>query len=188
MKCLEEIHLNQNQIVDIPISLANIPTLRILTLSRNRIAEIPYNFGKVRVVVGTCFQIYQYCPHLLTPPGVAQFTNITNLWLDWNKITRIPLVFGGLTQLSECPCGAVVLSSISGSKIFCVWELCGAEELRLEGNPLRRPRLQMIIEEGVSGLLKWCNGEEGVNVGLRNRCKHRCAERPTPIIFMCIVL
>jgi hypothetical protein len=49
--------------------------------------------------------------------------------------------------------------------------LCVAVELRLEGNPLRRPRIQVLVEEGLEGLKKWCNGEVEVNAGLRNRSR-----------------
>ncbi len=94
---------------------------------------------------------------------MLQFTNVTKLWLDWNQLTRIPLVFADLTQLGMSPRHVANLS--------CAPRLHPrfAVELRLEGNPLRRPRIQIIIEEGLAGLKKWCDSEVEVNVGLRNR-------------------
>jgi hypothetical protein len=45
-----------------------------------------------------------------------------------------------------------------------------AEDLKLEGNPMRRPKLEVLIEEGVEGLRDWCRHETGVISIVRTRC------------------
>lgn len=47
MTHLQELYLNRNQMTTIPMVLSEIPTLRMLSLSHNRIADFPQEFQKV---------------------------------------------------------------------------------------------------------------------------------------------
>ena len=43
------------------------------------------------------------------------------------------------------------------------------EELRMEGNPLRRPRMKVLVETGLKGIIDWCKHETDTIQGVRTR-------------------
>lgn len=100
-----------------------------------------------------------------------QFTNLTALWLDWNRLTRVPLVFAGLTQLGACVLGCESVCARAFQLFCCPFAALSpcAVELKLEGNPLRRPRLQIVVEQGAKGLAEWAKNERDNNSGIQNR-------------------
>jgi Leucine-rich repeat (LRR) protein len=102
---LKELFLNRNGIHVIPLVFAELPSLERLSLSHNSISDMDEidKVRRARVMPG---------PSAVHAPPVIrrhrgddapQFTNLKSLWLDWNKIERVPMTLGTLSRLGVCP-------------------------------------------------------------------------------------
>eukprot|EP00948_MAST-09A_sp_MAST-9A-sp1_P003474 g3474.t1 len=120
------LRLAHNHLQSLPEGICESKTLEQLCIDNNELQELPFDIGNVE----TLHTITACNNHIhQIPQSLITLPNIKRLWLDWNRIETLPDGFENMLAL---------------------------ETLKLEGNPMRDPALQVLIDGGVEGTKKWC--------------------------------
>ena len=112
---LEEASLNHNQLNLLPASLGHLGNLRMLRLTHNRLAMLPSSIGEQPHTAPPCTRLRCACivhtrscavrrrmPTAWFSPG--GLTSLKSLFLDFNRLSRLPEEIGELRQLEVSSC------------------------------------------------------------------------------------
>ena len=100
MLCFWQISLNHNVINLLPASVGDLSQLRMLRLTHNHIAMLPASIGLALATKPppSC-HFTLACPTLVLCSG--KLTKLKGLFLDFNRLSRLPEEIGGLASLED---------------------------------------------------------------------------------------
>ena len=90
-------HLRENQITNLPESIAKLSNLTWLDLSKNQITNLPESMAKLSNLTGLDLRGNQITN---LPESMAKLSNLTQLYLSENKITNLPESMAKLSNLT----------------------------------------------------------------------------------------
>lgn len=127
---LAELAINRNRFVRLPEHLATWPALQVLSAAANCISEFPVHLAKC-----ASLRRLDLSSNMIAdiPEGVYGFTQLESLSLAFNRLRSLPTTMGGLA-------GSLTV-------------------LQLDGNPLHRPPLQLLLSRGLEGLTDWASND-----------------------------
>jgi len=169
---LTELHLHTNRLVSLPSEVARLKQLTSMVLDCNRIAALPSSMAtmpleRLNLNRNALLRLPAWVPgmrklaHLSAcdnaidefPAECISCKSLRSLSLGNNAIFALPSTIGRFTQLE-----ALVLDWNRIEVLpLQVRHLTGLKTLRLEGNPLRRPTLRFVLDNGPQGLFNWAN-------------------------------
>ena len=171
---LSLLHVTKNRISYLPESFSSLAKLKRVVLEANPLKRLPRSFGRLKCTTVAI-------SHTLVEDFPASFTHLqflTSLTADDVELEAIPEGFGRLRQLRHCSLCNNRIKAIPDALASCTnlkslwlnWNLIeevkeeivtieSLEDLRMEGNPLRFPTLE-VIGEGVQCARKWFTDQE----------------------------
>jgi Leucine-rich repeat (LRR) protein len=90
--------LEQNKIESLPLEIAQLVNLEMLSLCRNQIESLPSGIGQL---VNLQYLYLRYNQIKSLPPEVGQLTKLKTLLLSTNKIESLPSEIANLVNLKE---------------------------------------------------------------------------------------
>ena len=149
---LEKLVLSRNQIISIPESIGNLKKLESLSLKANKIEELPSSIGQLQAleVLRLCFNKLKFLPdqiceleslsqlyveynNLVALPDSLGKLNLTDLFVNWNKLSALPFTFYNLSKLSRLNLTNAGPGFKLTDKICSMWRL---EQLYIDQNTL----------------------------------------------------
>jgi hypothetical protein len=96
---IKTLNLNSNDLVSLPRCLGSMPNLVVLSVNSNRLKYLPSEIGDSK----TLAQLHVCNNRLMElPEEIGKLGNsLTNLWLDFNNLSAVPMSFYKLTNLIE---------------------------------------------------------------------------------------
>ena len=94
---LQTLSLSENVLTSLPDSLANLRQLRVLDLRHNRFPEVRSLFP----ISQKQFLILSFSLFSQIPPVVYTLTNLTNLYIRFNRIKTVGPEIGNLTKITN---------------------------------------------------------------------------------------
>ncbi|MEM7342371.1 MAG: leucine-rich repeat domain-containing protein, partial [Actinomycetota bacterium] len=123
---LTTLYLNNNQLAEVPDSLTQLTNLTTLTLNNNQLAEVPDSLAQLTNLTTLTLNNNQLAE---VPDSLTQLTNLTTLYLNDNNLRWLPeqLSQTTLRSVSVSPTRLAEVLSIGGANRFPV-DLLGAAE------------------------------------------------------------
>lgn len=160
MRRLERLSLSYNRFVHLPAFVSTLSGLTSLSLNNNRVRHIPEHLTHMHrlrhLSLGNNF-IHE------VPDGIANMTNLRSLWLDWNEIKRLPITMRFMTRVRPMRGARVGRRTPSPRRLTHArtparthartWQL---GSLKVAGNPLEQPSLELVGSEDAKGTRQWC--------------------------------
>jgi leucine-rich repeat protein SHOC2 len=137
---LKHINLRRNNFVEVPVGLAEIPGIEIVSVERNQLASLPH-FKNAKASLRALYASHNNITLLREDIGVLAKLEVLDL--DQNRITALPDSIGDLVSLTDLNLGSKKVSTLADPDIY------GEEPLTkylFGGNPPRSPfELQAIL-------------------------------------------
>lgn len=181
---LSLLHITNNRLSDLPETFVNLSALKRVVLEANPIRHLPSDFGEMRCTLFSASRTGLAG----FPSSFSQLNLLTSVTVDNADIEEIPARFGNLSSLRHCSfCNnrirAIPLELAECTELRSLWldwndieevqeqivRIKSLEDLRMEGNPLRLPTIE-IIGDGVDAARKWFS-DQGEFVIRRERKK-----------------
>jgi Leucine-rich repeat (LRR) protein len=155
---LRELHLNGNQLVALPDTIAGLVALEKLSVANNRLATLPPQIAGLSRLeelnlngnplvqglppeVGACSALevmdLSACQLTALPDDFTLLTRLMELNLASNRLSQLPQTVGRMTRLVRLDLSDNRLSDLPLS----TGHLTGLQTLMIQGNPIRNPRL-----------------------------------------------
>jgi internalin A len=126
---LQELHLKNNQLVEIPSEIGQLTNLQTIRLDQNQLSQLPPEIGQLTNLQ----KLYLQENHLnQLPLGFCQLSNLRELYLDENQLSRFPSEIGQLTNLQLLSLTKNQLSQLPPE----LWQLTSLQKLWLDDNQL----------------------------------------------------
>ena len=132
-----QISLNHNNINLVPPSIGELSNLRSLRLAHNRIINLPPTIGPARPPLPA--QLFLRGARSRARPSVVvplagDLKKLKGLYLDFNKLSRLPEEIGGLTLLEDFNLEDNVLVRLPTVRLAPSWESgCGTRGCEARG-------------------------------------------------------
>jgi len=129
MNC-EELSMNDNKLISLPILIGRMPFLKVLLVNDNCLKSIPAN-----ICGSSTLRVLHLSRNYITelPKSIGSIVSLECLWLDFNKLSSLPSGFHHLKNLKE-------------------------DNFKLEGNHMTSPPVDTIAK-GATEILKWCESK-----------------------------
>jgi internalin A len=138
------IDLSNNELTEIPESIAKLTNLTTLDLRGNKLTKIPESITKLTNLTTLNLRNNQLTE---IPESITKLTNLTKLYLRYNQLTEIPESIAKLTNLTTLNLRNNQLIEIPES----ITKLTNLTTLGLSGNPIKTPPLE-IANKGIDAI------------------------------------
>ncbi|XP_070539625.1 malignant fibrous histiocytoma-amplified sequence 1 homolog [Ptychodera flava] len=152
---LEHLRLNKNRITQIPLTISNLPALKILELNNNQIGEVPSSVCELTNLQALSLK-FNNIQHL--PRNLGCLKELKSLEVSNNRLEEIPLSACNLKQLCALHLSSNKLSILPTQLATQLEEL---ESITLENNPLIQPPYGICLQ-GVAAIRSY---EAESNIG-----------------------
>jgi len=145
---IKTLNLNSNELVNLPHCIGQMPNLKSLSVNDNRLKYLPGDItaSKTLAQLHVCNNRLMELPDDIGKIGPS----LTNLWLDFNNLTALPMSFHKMTSLVE---------------------------LKMEGNPgMVFPTIDKIIR-GPKAVVAWSKKRYSTSLFARQQVRMQSAER-----------